>query len=227
MTYFIEDVVPLGRSYEEYVDMFALTPPDLSGRILGCADGPASFNAVHAANGGRVVSIDPLYGFSARQIRERIEETFPSAMDRVRSNRSAFVWTRIASANELERIRMKAMDRFLHDYPLGASEGRYVAGELPRLPFPDKAFDLALCSHCLFLYSEQLSAAFHIRAVEELCRVAAEVRIFPLLEFGSVKSRHLDAVLEGLRGRGYRCSMHAVPYEFQRGGDTMLRVQGA
>lgn len=220
----IREVIPLGRSYEEYVNMFALTPSDLSGRILGCADGPANFNAVHTGNGGRVVSIDPLYEFGVGQIRERIRETFPVAMKQVRLNRSEYVWKNISSVGELERVRMTAMYCFLHDYPQGKSQGRYIFGGLPDLPFEDRTFDLALCSHYLFLYSDRLSCDFHIRAIRDLCRVATEVRIFPLLELGSVVSRHLDDVVEILRTQGHLCSSRPVPYEFQRGGNAMLHV---
>ena len=39
-----ESVVPWGRTFEEYVDMFNLTEVDLDKSILGCGDGPASFN---------------------------------------------------------------------------------------------------------------------------------------------------------------------------------------
>ena len=225
MTYIIETSVPLGRSYDEYVEMFALTPTDLSGRILGCADGPASFNAIHSSNGGRVVSVDPLYDYSAEQIRDRIEKTFPEAMNQVRLNRSEFVWDRFRSVDELERVRMRTMNRFLEDYPQGKSGRRYMPCGLPHLPFADRAFDLALCSHYLFLYSAQLSTEFHVRSIKELCRVAAEVRIFPLLELGSITSRHLDAVMTNLRDGDHDCSVHVVPYEFQREGNTMLRVR--
>ena len=51
---------------------------------------------------------------------------------------------------------------------------------MPDLPFDDGAFDLALSSHLLFLYSEQFDLGFHVRALEEMLRVAAEVRVFPL-----------------------------------------------
>ncbi len=37
-------VVPWGRSYNEYLDMFNLNKSDLGKKILGCGDGPASFN---------------------------------------------------------------------------------------------------------------------------------------------------------------------------------------
>ena len=38
-------VIPWGRSFDEYRRMFVLTGDDLAGTILGCGDGPASFNA--------------------------------------------------------------------------------------------------------------------------------------------------------------------------------------
>ena len=40
-----DDIKPWGRSYQEYLEMFNLTVVELDLKILGCADGPASFNA--------------------------------------------------------------------------------------------------------------------------------------------------------------------------------------
>lgn len=40
----LDSVVPWGRSYEEYVRMFSLSEEDIRKLILGCGDGPASFN---------------------------------------------------------------------------------------------------------------------------------------------------------------------------------------
>ena len=42
----LDQVVPWGRSFDEYRRMFALSDDDLTGSILGCGDGLASFNAV-------------------------------------------------------------------------------------------------------------------------------------------------------------------------------------
>jgi hypothetical protein len=41
----LNQVIPWGRSLAEYIEMFHLTPKALSGQILDCAAGPASFNA--------------------------------------------------------------------------------------------------------------------------------------------------------------------------------------
>ncbi len=114
------------------------------------------------------------------------------------------------------------MEEFLRDFAQGKAEGRYVEGDLPHLPFADGEFDIAVCSHLLFLYSEQLSADFHVAAIQELCRVATEVRIFPLLELGSKESRHLNAAVRYLSETEYDVAMVHVAYEFQRGGNRMM-----
>ncbi len=179
MAFTLDQVVPWGRSYDEYVAMFALSESDLGGRILGCGDGPAAFNSVLTQRGGRVVSADPAYQFSADEIRGRIAATYPEVMEQTRRNRHEFVWRNIASVAELGRVRMAAMEEFLADYPAGRREGRYVAAALPDLPFADGEFDLALCSHFLFLYSGHLSEEFHVRSIAELCRVAREAQGLP------------------------------------------------
>lgn len=220
----LDKVVPWGRSFEEYRLMFELTEGDLSRRILGCADGPASFNAELSGRSGRVVSCDPLYQFDREQIQSRITEVYPVVLEQTRRHQDTFVWDRIRSMEHLSKLRMEAMETFLADYAAGRHECRYVVGELPQLPFSDEAFDLVLCSHFLFLYSIQLSESFHVQAVAEMCRVAAEVRIFPLLTLAGERSIYLEPVLDSARRSGLNVSVEPVSYEFQRGGNQMLRI---
>jgi hypothetical protein len=122
---------------------------------------------------------------------------------------------------------MAAMDEFLSDYEAGKSQGRYVDAELPNLPFQDSSFGLAVCSHLLFLYTAQLGEAFHRLAIREMCRVAAEVRVFPLLALGATPSPFVAPVVDELAGCGFAVSIERVPYEFQRGGNEMMRVRRA
>lgn len=227
MAFTLDDVVLWGRPFDEYCDMFALTDEDLQLRILGCGDGPAGFNATLTAAGGDVVSVDPIYQFSAEEIHSRIDESARLVMHQTSQHVHEFVWNRFASLAHLEQVRRQAMAIFLADYPTGLAEGRYLEGALPALPLPDNHFDLALCSHFLFLYSQHFSLDFHVASIRELCRVAAEVRIFPLLELGSVRSRHLDAVVDQLHAIGYQAVCVPVPYEFQRGGNEMLVIRQA
>ena len=221
----LDEVVPWGRSFEEYRQMFALDDADLQARILGCADGPASFNAEGTRRGVKVVSCDPLYGHETSQIRRRIDETYETILAQTRENLDEFVWETFGTADELGVVRMRVMQDFLEDYEAGTAQGRYVEAGLPVLPFADHSFDLALCSHFLFLYSEQLTSTFHCVAITELCRIATEVRLFPLLALGGGESWHVTPVSERLAASGLVVSIEKVPYEFRRGSNQMMRVR--
>src|SRR5262245_50109846 len=152
----LDRVVPWGRSFAEYRQMFALTGDELALRIVGCGDGPASFNAEATRRGATVVSCDPIYRYDVDQLRGRIAATYDEILEQTRRNADEFVWTTIRSVDELGEVRMAAMNAFLDDYPAGRAAGRYIDAELPLLPFGDSSFDLALCSHFLFLYTAQL-----------------------------------------------------------------------
>lgn len=221
----INRVYPWGRNLHEYRAMFRLQERDLAGSILGCGDGPASFNAELSEQGGQVISCDPLYRFSAEEIRRRIDQTAPRLIERCRQHRECFVWNEIPSPEALGRRRLAAMHRFLEDYPAGRAQGRYVIGALPRLPFTDNQFALALSSHFLMLYSLELGLEFHRRALREMLRVAREVRIFPLLDMEGTPSALLAPLTEGLIQDGIECAIEAVDYEFQKGGNEMWRLR--
>lgn len=224
MAFTLDKIVPWGRSFDEYVGMFALTDADLSGHILGCGDGPASFNAEATRRGCTAISCDPIYRFPATGIERRVRETYGLILAQLRQNRADYIWETIASPEELGRLRMSATQRFLEDYPCGRAEGRYLDASLPVLPFPDGAFDLALCSHLLFTYSKQLSPDFHRDAITEMCRVAKEVRIFPLLDIGGEPPVYMEPLAAELVDAGYAVRFVKVAYEFQKGADTFLCV---
>lgn len=219
----LKTIVPWGRSFDEYVEMFALTSDSLTKKILGCGDGPASFNAELSEQGGNVVSVDPIYRYSAEQIRARIDEVYADVIQQVSANRDDYVWRTIANVEALAEIRMNAMRRFLEDYSFAHATGRYVNAALPTLPFGDREFDLALCSHYLFLYSEHVDREQHILSMKELCRVAKEVRVYPLLSLSTNEdSPHLGPVIRELESIGMDLSLIDVNYEFQKGATKML-----
>ena len=224
MTIKLDKVIPWGRSFDEYCRMFALSESDLASHILGCGDGPASFNAEGTAQGYTIVSCDPIYVFDGAEIRERVHKCAVDMVRQVRENISGFVWTTFRDPDHLGECRLEAMEKFLDDFERGQRAGRYVVGELPSLPFPDGHFDLALVSHLLFLYSEQFDLAFHKASVLELLRVAREVRIFPLLNLERNVSSHLAPLREFLTRNTGGTERRQVHYEFQRGGNEMLRI---
>lgn len=207
--------------------MFSLTDSDLNKDILGCGDGPASFNAELTAAGGGITSVDPIYQFSAIQIRSRIDHAYDQIMSQVEQNFDKYTWNHIDSIEQLGRERMKSMELFLSDYERGLNEGRYLYAGLPELPFDDNEFDLALCSHFLFLYSEQVNLDLHICGMQELCRVAKEVRVYPLLALDGKVSSHVQPVKDALTNRGVQVSLVPVEYEWQKGAVKMLVAKSA
>ena len=176
--------------------MFGLQQSDLACNILGCGDGPAAFNAGMHQRGYRATSVDPLYGFDRSTIEQRIHDTYDIVLGQTRSNHHLFRWLPpVDSVAALGRIRLAAMREFLEDYDAGRAEQRYVDAELPSLPFTDAGFDLVLCSHLLFLYTDNLDLDFHLRSIDEMLRVGREVRIFPILDTNARTSSHLTSVM--------------------------------
>ena len=202
-------VVPFGRTFDEYRQMFSLTPADLEGKILGVGDGPASFNAEATQQGYTVTSVDPIYGFTGAEIQGRFDAVLENIIDQVRTTPDDWVWTYHSSPDDLRANRIKALHGFLRDYDAGRSQKRYMTGELPSLPFAAQQFSLALCSHLLFLYSDQLDAKFHLQAIQEMLRVAPEVRIFPLLTLGLQPSPHLAGTARRITRSGI-CRDHTA-----------------
>jgi hypothetical protein len=80
-------------------------------------------------------------------------------------------------------------------------------------------------SHFLILHSAQHPESFHRAAILELCRVAREVRVFPLTDLPGGASPHVEPVLRALRGSGVDAEVVRVGYEFRRGANQMLRIR--
>lgn len=174
--------------------------------------------------GKKVISIDPIYNLSADDIKIRINETYDDVIDQTRVNADKFIWQNISSVEELGRIRMTAMKQFLDDFEQGKIEGRYIYSELPSLPFTDKEFDIALSSHFLFLYSSNLSLDFHRKAINEMVRVAREIRIFPLVNVNAIPSPYVEHIKKELMEKGCKVTIEKVGYEFQKDGNEILRI---
>ena len=80
----LNSIVPWGRSLKEYQEMFSLTSEDLQKSLLGCGDGPASFNAELSKQGGQVISCDPIYRFTREEIRSRIDAVYSEILHQAR-----------------------------------------------------------------------------------------------------------------------------------------------
>jgi len=220
----LDQVVPFGRSLDEYIKMFDLSSEDLQKSILGVGDGPASFNTEGTIKEYDITSIDPIYQFDGAEIKQRFDAVVDNIINQIIATPNNWVWSYHQNPQDLKEKRIQALDAFLADYQKGKQEQRYLTQALPQLDFADRTFDLALCSHFLFLYSVQCDRDFHIAAIAEMLRVSKEVRIFPLLTLMQEVSPYLDFVIEKFGKLGYSVSMEKVPYELQPGANKMLVI---
>lgn len=225
MAFLLSNVVPWGRRLSEYQEMFHLDNEEIKRKkIVSFGDGPASFNAEASKKGANILSLDPIYKFSKQEIQMRIKETRDIILEQARINKDNYLWDKIKSLEELEQIRMTAMQIFLEDYETGLMEGRYQYYELPNnLNFDNDSFDLGLSSHFLLLYTS-LGLDFHVKSINEMLRVCKEVRIFPILDLDSKESELTKQVIDYFKDQ-YVVQVQKVNYEFQKGGNKMLTIQ--
>jgi SAM-dependent methyltransferase len=218
------DLMLWGYSLQDYREMFALKDQDLQGVILDCYSGPASFNAELTTQGGRVVSVDPLFALLPGDMKKDVEKTFAAMFSNMKVHQERFLWDKISSLEEYAKIHRKNIQKFLDDYPQGFQVKRYQFYSLPHLPFSHFHFDIALCSHTLFSYAPDPSLDFHVEAIANLCDVAKEVRIFPLLDSLGVIPDLVAPITKVLSERNFGFEIHAVPYPLQKSGNAMLRI---
>jgi hypothetical protein len=136
----LDRIVLLGRTFEECRRYFLLKPEELFGKdVLDVAGGVSSFCAEANARGIRVTSFDPIYSLPAEQIAERSEPDLESVYHTIGSV-PTYRWNYYKTPERMREFRERAYSIFLSDYK--EHPERYVAGELPSLPFPDGSFDL-------------------------------------------------------------------------------------
>lgn len=74
---------------------------------------------------------------------------------------------------------------------------------LPKLPYPTQGYDLALSAQILFNDKLSYTENFHIELLMELCRVANEVRVCPVVNSEGEPSQYLGPVLKILQEKEF------------------------
>jgi hypothetical protein len=220
----LRSVAFFGRTLAEYVQFFALDLAALKGlSVLDVAAGPSSFTAEACKRGIDAVAVDPLYGCRAEALGQHVQIDYRTMFSQIRAKPELFRFRSFASIDEAEESRRTAAQRFLADYAAHFVHNRYVGAALPQLPFLDRAFDVVLCAHFLFLYAKQFDLTFHLEACRELVRVSRdEVRIHPIVGPGGRRYPQLKELRAALADDGIASEIVEVEYEFFAGADEML-----
>lgn len=190
------------RSYREYMDMFGLDEELLrSGPVLDVAGGASSFTAQLRDMGITAVAADPLYGKPAEAVLSEARKEIEVSSAKIAAAAASYDWSYYGSPERHRRLREASFERFAADFVREDAAERYVAASLPKLPFADGTFALAVCSHFLFLYADQFGETFHRDALSELLRVVrpgGEIRVYPLVSLKWETSPFLPAVVTDL-----------------------------
>src|SRR5689334_16631787 len=165
----LDRVVLLGRTFEEYRRYFLLDPQGLTGkRVLDVAGGVSSFCAEANNLGVDVTAFDPIYSLSREEIRQRSLHDLEGVY-RTIGLVPTYRWGFYKNPDYMRVLRERASAIFFADFE--AHPERYVAGELPQLPFLESEFDLTLVSYLLFAYQDRFDYDFHRNSILEIMRV--------------------------------------------------------
>lgn len=221
----LNEIVPWGRSGEEYARMFGLTAGDLAGRrLLSFGDGPSDFNLWARPQCAQVQSVDPFYAFDPEAIAQRIEVVRPDIARGLTEHRDAFHWEAFATPEAMVEDRLATMARFLADFRTHrGNDDRYLASALPDTEGLIDA-DLGLCSHLLFLYSAQLDADTHWAWLMAMLSKVTELRVYPLVRLDGAASEHLAPMQARLADAGYRVRLQPCSYRVQRHAYHYLQI---
>jgi SAM-dependent methyltransferase len=186
-------------------------------RVLDVGAGLASFTAEGFRLGLDVTAIDPLY----RLRPSALELMAQSALTHDQDGANKGMRQLADSEYKCERGFL-SLASFLDDFRAGFAQGRYRAGTLPRLPFANKSFALAL--DCFHLFQGAASRDFQLAyaSCRELCRVAREVRIYPLTLPTGQRYPHLQRLRLALFEKGIEAALETVSHPVERNAEHCL-----
>lgn len=221
----LDRIVFIGRTFEEYLDMFSLSVQSLRGKkILDCPAGACSFTAESNKLGLDVTACDVAYYYSSEDLKNKGLQDVEHAMHHMEKAKNNYQWDYFYSVENLRKHRLRALQDCTED--MSQSSERYIPVTLPSLPFKEATFDLLLSAHFLFTYADQLDYSFHLETINELLRVTKEeIRIFPLVDLSGKRYEHLDQIILYLLDKGCSVQEVKVAYEFKANANSMLVIK--
>lgn len=208
------------HTLDDYRLMFGLSESDLTRSILDYPAGVSSFNAEMRNFGHRVTSGDSHYNLKPLDMSKYVDNIILKLATQLDHYSDRIQEEGEKTLENILNAWNQSAQAFLADYSQGQLEGRYRYATPPKLPFGDFEFDLALCPDLLFRSKPNLSD----QIITELCRVAHEVRVFPLLNEQNEISDILGPIMLKLQENNYGVEVREVPYQLQKGSNAMLRI---
>jgi hypothetical protein len=213
-----------GHHLTEYREMFGL-PQDLSNlKILEFASGPTAVNHELTIQKVDIVSCDPWFEINQEEMHNKFQKHFNEQVMRVMQHPERFDFDKYGGMEFFIAKRQEGMQAFFQDFVDGFAHGRYRTLQEGKLPFVSASFDLALCSNYFFADLPEQNLGFHLYWIQELTRVAREVRFYPLTDQEGRMSDILGQVLIALQQDNYQVAIENVPFRLVPASQAVLKV---
>lgn len=221
----LDEIVLVGRTFEEYYKMFSLNEVSKRNNILDVASGVSSFCREANLNGYNVTASDRIYCFEASSIEEKCARDLEIVLEKLLFVKDSYKWNFFEDIPALKRNRELAYKGFIADFKEKWNK-KYINVKFPQTQFNDNEFTISLVSHFLFLYDEHLNYEFHKKTILELIRITSdEIRIFPIVNLRYKRSSFVNKLMEDPEFKDYQIEIKEVDYEFLKNGNEMLKIK--
>lgn len=209
---------------KDYQNFFALTEMDLNKRMVEFFSGYNSFNqGMQQRQLHQIISCDPSYATPQEELQDQAKLLENGLQQNFNQKTYPFSFRTFPNFEVMLQHHQKVSHDFFADYLQGTKEGRYLNCTLEQHHFANKNFELVLL-HYLFAKAE-LSLEHLFAHVEAALQLAAEVRIFPLLDANAQHSALLAPLCLLLQQRGFGVELKKVDFEWQMQGHVLLIVR--
>ena len=208
---------------DDYRLMFDLTDADLQKRILDYPGGISSVTAEMHALGLNAVSGDEFYSSNISEVENFAEKVLKEDIVHLQSHPEILQAEQAQALDALIESWQQRKQQFVSDYRQGIETERYRQMHMPSLPFSPNRFDIALCSDLLF-HTQGREGYSPEHLIEELARVASEVRVYPLLDETGAITKTLGPVMLHLQESNFGVEVRSIDYQQLKGGNAMMRV---
>ncbi len=223
----LKDIVLIGRTFEEYYNMFDLDNLPENEHILDVASGVSSFCAEANSKGYNVTASDRIYTSSPLEIEKKCKQDLDMVIKQLPDIADLYVWNFFKDIGALKALREKAYLLFIEDFKNYGTR-RYMPAEYPSTDFIDNQFDISLVSHFLLLYENHINYDLHKKIILELLRITSkEIRIFPIVNLKGKKSSLVATLMQDKDFERFQISVKKVEYEFMKNGNEMMVITRA
>lgn len=221
----LDDIVLIGRNFEEYYKMFQLGEISEDEKILDGASGVSSFCAEANFKGYDVTAADRIYNFSPSELEKKCAQDLETVFEELKDAKDHYKWENFKDMHVYRKTRKNTYERFITDFK-EKRQCRYVKAEFPKTQFNERQFTISIVSHFLFLYDEHLDYEFHKKTILELIRITSkEIRIFPIHNLRWEESSFVNDLMEAPEFADHKMKIEKVDYEFAKNANEMLKIE--